>query len=139
MKSKILIILLFLISIFSCEENIVSDDFRNESVIIDSNLYNQSESNNYSITNVQLNGNNLTIRISSSGCSSDSWKAILIDANEILESYPVQRKIKLSLENNEACLAVFEKEFTFDISSLKEDYDTVLLNLKGWDTQINYN
>ncbi len=139
MKSKILIISLFLISIFSCEENIVSDDFRNESVIIDSNLYNQSESNNYSITNVQLNGNNLTIRISSSGCSSDSWKAILIDANEILESYPVQRKIKLSLENNEACLAVFEKEFTFDISSLKEDYDTVLLNLKGWDTQINYN
>ena len=108
-------------------------------MIIDSNLYNQSESNNYSITNVQLNGNNLTIRISSSGCSSDSWKAILIDANEILESYPVQRKIKLSLENNEACLAVFEKEFTFDISSLKEDYDTVLLNLKGWDTQINYN
>jgi len=139
MKSKILIISLFLISIFSCEENVVSDDFRNESVIIDSNLYNQSESNNYSITNVQLNGNNLTIRISSSGCSSDSWKAILIDANEILESYPVQRKIKLSLENNEACLAVFEKEFTFDISSLKEDYDTVLLNLKGWDTQINYN
>lgn len=139
MKSKILIISLFLISIFSCEENVVSDDFRNESVIIDSNLYNQSESNNYSITNVQLNGDNLTIRISSSGCSSDSWKAILIDANEILESYPVQRKIKLSLENNEACLAVFEKEFTFDISSLKEDYDTVLLNLKGWDTQINYN
>lgn len=139
MKSKILIISLFLVSIFSCEENDVSDDFRNESVIIDSNLYNQSESNNYSITNVQLNGDNLTIRISSSGCSSDSWKAILIDANEILESYPVQRKIKLSLENNEACLAVFEKEFTFDISSLKEDYDTVLLNLKGWDTQINYN
>ena len=139
MKSKILIISVFLISIFSCEENVVSDDFRNESVIIDSNLYNQSESNNYSITNVQLNGDNLTIRISSSGCSSDSWKAILIDANEILESYPIQRKIKLSLENNEACLAVFEKEFTFDISSLKEDYDTVLLNLKGWDTQINYN
>ena len=58
---------------------------------------------------------------------------------EILESNPVQRNIKFSLENTEACLAIFEKEFTFEIGVLKEDFTEVILNLTGWDTQINYN
>lgn len=112
---------------------------QNEIVSIDSNLYEKTKTNNYTITNVQLSGDLITIKISASGCSGGSWKAALVDANEILESQPVQRNIKLSLENNEACLAVFEKEFTFNIKMLKENYSEVLLNLKGWNTQINYN
>ena len=138
MKKRIFILTLLTISFFSCDEEDVNDNFENESVIIDNNLYKQTETNTYRISDVQLNGNNLTIKISSSGCDSNSWKAILVDANVILESSPIQRNIKLSLKNDEACLAVFQKEFTFDISILKENFDSLFLNLEGWDSQILY-
>ena len=38
-----------------------------------------------------------------------------------------------------ACLDVFEKGFVFDIAILKEKFSEVILNLEGWNTQINYN
>lgn len=138
MKKRIFILTLLTISFFSCDEEDVNDNFENESVIIDNNLYKQTGTNTYRISDVQLNGNNLTIKISSSGCDSNSWKAILVDANVILESSPIQRNIKLSLKNDKACLAVFQKEFTFDISILKENFDSLFLNLEGWDSQILY-
>lgn len=134
--------LLFLIaSVFllnSCDDKNDAIILEYESVVINNVLYNETI-NNYIITDVQLNENLLTIKISTSGCNSNNWKAVLIDANEILESFPIQRNIKLYLENNEACLAVFEKEFTFNISILKEGFSEIVLNLNGWNNQINYN
>ena len=135
-KSLILIFSIFLF--LSCDDKNDKIEPQNESVIINNSLYNKTITNNYTITDVKLIGNALTIKISVSGCDGNSWEAILVDANEILESFPVQRNIKLALENKEACLAVFEKEFTFDISVLKEGFSEVNLNLKGWNTQINY-
>lgn len=136
---KVFIILVTFLCYTSCVENVDDPILQNESVIIDSNLYNAVTTNTYTISDVSLSGDLLTIKISSSGCSADSWKASLVDANEVLESYPVQRNIKLALENNESCLAVFEKEFTFDISILTEDFSELYLNLEGWNTQIYYN
>lgn len=134
--------LLFLIaSVFllnSCDDKNDAIILEYESVVINNVLYNETI-NNYIITDVHLNENLLTIKISTSGCNSNNWKAVLIDANEILESFPIQRNIKLYLENNEACLAVFEKEFTFNISILKEGFSEIVLNLNGWNNQINYN
>lgn len=139
LKRISLLILMACLCLFtSCDETKDAIDLENQTVIINNNLYKETATNNYTITDVQLNGNNLTIKISSSGCDSNSWKAVLIDANIILESFPEQRNIKLALENNEACLAVFEKEFTFDISILKENFSEITLNLEGWNTQINY-
>lgn len=123
----------------SCNESNDDLDIQNETVIIDNSFYKETTTNNYTITNIKLESNFLTIKISSSGCSGDSWQAVLVDANEILESNPIQRNIKLALENQESCLAVFENEFTFDISELKDGYDTISLNLEGWNTQIFYN
>lgn len=139
MMKKLLIIFITFIGITSCNENITEPISQNESVFINNKLFAATTTNNYTITAVNLNGNLLSIKISSSGCSGESWKAVLVDANEILESYPVQRKIKIALENNEACLAIFKKEFTFDIGALKENFTEVILNLSGWNTQINYN
>lgn len=141
--NKTLLVLFSIFLCFSCVDNNNNNNdeinTEDETVVINNSLYNKTITNTYSITDVQLNGNLLTIKIGSSGCDGNSWKAVLVDADEILESFPVQRNIKLSLENNEACLAVFEKEFTFDISILKEGFDQVSLNLDGWNTQINYN
>lgn len=139
MIQKTLILLSLILSFISCNDQNKLDHLQNESVIINEYLYKETNSNNYTISNATLNGDLLTIKISSSGCSADSWSAILIDANEVLESNPIQRNIKLSLENNEACLAVFESEFIFDVKILKEDFASIILNLEGWNTQINYN
>ncbi|UAM98093.1 hypothetical protein K8354_17730 [Polaribacter litorisediminis] len=125
--------------LISCDEKNDKNNIQNEAVFIDNNLYQETATNNYTITDVQLDEHLLTIKISSSGCSANSWKAILVDANEILESDPIQRNIKLSLENNEACLAVFGREFTFDITILKEEFAEVIFNLEGWHHQIKYN
>lgn len=131
---------LTLILVFiSCDEANDNLEVLDGSVIINKSIYQETVTNNYTITDVKLEGNLLTIKISSSGCSGDSWKAILVDANEILESNPVQRNIKLALENKEACLAVFEKEFTFDISILTNDFSELFLNLEGWNSQLFYN
>jgi uncharacterized protein YcfL len=138
MKNSIYCIL-FSFLLIACTEKNDTINLENETVFIDNSLYQQTTTKNYTITEVQLNEHLLTIKISSSGCSGNSWNAILIDANEILESHPIQRNIKLALENNEACLAVLGREFTFDITILKEEFPEVILNLEGWNNQINLN
>lgn len=135
---KVLIIAISFLCFTACDDD-VNSIFDDSTVVIDNSIYQSTITNNYTISNVNLSGNLLTIKVSSSGCSGDSWKAILVDANEIAESDPVQRFIKLSLENKEACLAVFEKEFTFDITKLTKDFYRLTLNLEGWNNQINYN
>jgi hypothetical protein len=124
----------------SCSDSVDADfDLCNECVIIDNTLYNSSKTVDFTVNNVLLNRDFLTIKIGASGCSGNSWKATLIDANQILESNPMQRNIRVIFENNEACLAIFEKEFTFNIKKLKEDESKIILNLENWNTQINYN
>lgn len=135
---KIGTLIIMICLLISCNENSNTINLENESVIINNTLYNETITENYTITEATLNENFLTLKISSSGCDGNSWKAVLIDANIVLESYPVQRNIKLALENNEACLAVFEQEFTFDISELKENFTEVHLNLEGWNSKIIY-
>ena len=60
------------------DENVLwkNNNFQNQTVIVDSNLYEATKTDNYTITNVQLDGNLLTRKRSSSGWSSDSWKAV---------------------------------------------------------------
>jgi len=133
------IFIIALVAFFACSESTEKPlDICNECVLIDNVLFNNTQTNNYTISNVILVDNSLTITISASGCSGDNWKATLVDANQILESFPIQRNTKILFENNEACLAVFEKDFTFDIQKLKENQDSIIINLEGWNTQINY-
>lgn len=136
--AKTFTIIAAIICFTGCNENINGSIVTNESVIINNSLYASTITDNYTITDVKLENDILTVKISSSGCSRDSWQAFLVDANEILESYPVQRNIKLALDNKEACLAIFEKEFTFNLSVLKEDFSELYLNLDGWNNPIHY-
>jgi hypothetical protein len=136
---EVLIYTLFIFSFITCADSKEVIDVQNESVIIDGNRYKQVETNNYTILDVQLIGDLMTVKISSGGCDGSSWKATLVDANIIMKSYPAQRNIKLSLENTEMCFAMIEREFTFDIKVLKEGLSSVNLNLDGWNIQINYN
>ena len=133
---SIIILLVF----FGCTETKdLEINLCNECVIVNKTIYESINTGNYNITAINLDGDLLAVTISASGCDGDSWKATLVDANQVLESFPIQRNIKISLENNEACLAVITKEFTFDINGLKENESSIILNLEGWKEQITYN
>jgi len=108
-------------------------------VMVDKNLFDQTETDNYSITDVVLEGDLLKLSIGSSGCSGDTWVPILVDSGDVLESFPVQKQLKLNLVNQEACLAVINKTYEFDLTTIQlEDYDTIILNLEGWNESITY-
>jgi hypothetical protein len=141
MKTSALIFGTFLlcISFISCEK----DDDNNsidydQEVIISAILYNTAPSDFLTINNVILTDDDLKINFSSSGCSGDSWEVKLIDADVILESYPPQRNLRLSLKNEELCEAYITKEITFDISELQIDGNQVLLNIDNFESRILY-
>lgn len=93
----------------------------------------------FSILAASISEDCLEIKFSTSGCDADIWETDLIDANEILESFPEQRRLKLVLENPGECLAVFKKTVSFDIRNLRlGDSGEIILNLQDWDEQLRY-
>ncbi len=102
-------------------------------LIIDSNLYNTTTPSNYTISAVTITNNKLNITITSGGCNGESWSSKLIASEEVAESFPVQRFIKLELTNTERCKALITKDMSFNISDLKVDGNTsIMLNLNHW-------
>lgn len=109
-----------------------------DQVALDKDLY-QKESSFFTIVSALISGDCLQVTYSSSGCSGDSWDIKLVDAEEVLESFPIQRNIRLILDNQEACQAVFTRTISFDISPLQTSpYNQVSLNLDEFDQQLIY-
>lgn len=136
---KILILISIGITILSCS----NDDIENSNncdfeTIISAEQYGNAPSDQLSINSLEINGNCLKINFSSSGCSGDTWELKLIDSEAILESNPPQRVLRLSLKNEEACLAYITKELTFDISNLQVDGKKVQLNITNSEDNILY-
>lgn len=107
-------------------------------VLIDSDAYSSTLSDNYTIRSVKIDGDFLTIKFSASGCSGESWKVKLIDSGAVAESLPPQRYLVLSLENYELCEALITKELTFNIAALRVDGKGVWLNFKNFEEGILY-
>lgn len=108
-------------------------------VIINKDLYKNVKTDNYTIKNASINGDFLTVTIVSGGCSGNSWIVSLVDSENILESKPPQKELKIELINKELCYAIVTKEFVFDITKLREDGNAVILNIAGWQKKITYN
>lgn len=71
----------------------------------------------------------MVIKFTASGCSGDSWEVRLIDSEEVLESLPPQRNLRLSLKNQEDCHAMITKTMSFNLANLKVKGNQVLLNI----------
>jgi hypothetical protein len=113
----------------SCQKN----------AIVNGNLYN-TVTLNYGITSAVITGDCLEIKFASSGCSGDTWVVDLVDANIILDSNPVQRKLRMKLVNMEACTAVPGKTVTFDLTPLRVASEhSVKLSLEGYSGSLIYN
>ena len=143
MKYRTLIVLIVFIGLTSCDSdddnvnsNAVSCDFE---TIINADLYTNAPNDELSINEATIIGNCLQLTFSANGCDGSSWVVKLIDSEEIFESLPVQRNLRLSLENIEACTAVPTKTLTFDISELQiPNENQVYLNITNSGDQILY-
>lgn len=138
---KILILILIGIAVLSCSSD---DDDGNQNncdfeTIISAEQYENAPSDQLNVNSLEINGNCLKINFSASGCDGNSWIVKLIDSEQIMESNPIQRNLRLSFENNEECTAVPNKTLTFDISELQiQDDNRVYLNITNSDDQILY-
>ena len=125
---------------FQCDEDndhLIS--LCDEPVVVDNSAYETSESAFYTLINAEINGDCLHVNISSSGCNANTWFFNLIDSENIAESMPPQRYLKLELINNEACLAVFNKEQSFDLAPLRiTGVNEVLLNIEDFPVPLTY-
>lgn len=107
-------------------------------VIVDEELY-ETESDNYDLEEVSLNGDCLEITFFASGCSGDTWEVDLVDLDLVIINNMPHRSIKLHLQNDELCEAYIRKSLSFDLRELQvNDYNKVNLNLKDWNEQIEY-
>ena len=141
MKNKNLVFLFCLFVLFACHEENESEENPTsceQVTILNSELYLSAPSDELTINSLEINGDCLKINFSSSGCSGNSWELKLIDSEDVMESDPSQRNLRLSLKNEEMCEAYITKELTFDISNLRVGGSRVKLNLTNSNKYILY-
>ena len=110
-----------------------------DKVVISSSLYETAAEEYGSIINASISGDILTIEFGASGCSGESWVWNLYDAGVVMESHPIQRNIKFSLTNPEACQAYFTREVSFDISAIRVPGNPrIIINLANYDGELFY-
>ena len=130
---------LMLVLVLSCNSN---DDNSvpacDASVILSNFQFINADTNIFDINSVTLSGDCLIANISASGCDGASWVLKLIDSEDILESDPPQRNLRLTFLNQEACLAFITTEISFDISDLQVDGGQVQLNLVNTSESLLY-
>ncbi|NKI26395.1 hypothetical protein HCG49_07455 [Arenibacter sp. 6A1] len=107
-------------------------------VLVSAKQYMNAPSGQLTINRLEIIDHCLKINFSSGGCGGATWELKLIDSEEILESFPPQRNLRLSLKNEELCEAYITKELTFDISNLQVDGNQVQLRITNSDQSILY-
>ncbi len=134
------VVLIMLLALFNaCEEDGVKASNCDSIVALDANSYQNETSDFYTIISASIQENCLQIEYSASGCSGESWKEKMVDEEVILESFPIQRNLKMILDNPEACAAVFTKTVSFDLIPIQtEDYTRIILNIDGYDEPLLY-
>ncbi|MDG5492759.1 hypothetical protein [Psychroserpens sp. SPM9] len=113
--------------------------FCDQIVVVDNGFYESAETDTYTPVNAIMDGGCLTVLISASGCDGSTWSMVLVDSGAVAESSPEQRFLKLAFTNNEACLAVFSQERTFDVRPLQvEGSNEIILNIEGFPEPVTY-
>ena len=131
---NLLVVLGLLLVLLSCNEA-SEPPFQSDcdqDVIVSEKEYENAPKDHVVINGISIHGDCLKITFAASGCDGKSWVVKLIDVGMIAESYPVQRTLRLSVENKEMCDAFIEKEISFDIRKLQvEGNNKVSLNVAG--------
>lgn len=124
---------------FQCDEDDAPLHPCDVIVIVDNETYATAESDFYSVLNATIEEDCLEVSISTSGCDPDSWELALVDSENIAESMPPQRFLKLTITTNQDCLAVFGKTESFNLKALRiEGVNAVVLNIENFPEPLNY-
>lgn len=135
-KITSLFIILILLSCYNNNEK--DDETNNLETHVSSEQYKIAPSDPLEINSLKIVDHNLIINFSAGGCSGDSWELKLIDSDNILESDPPIRKLRLSFKNDELCKAYITKELIFNISNLQIEGDRILLDFKNYEENLLY-
>jgi len=101
-------------------------------VIISATEFENAPNDPVTIIDMKIVNNCLKIKFKAGGCDGNSWVVELIDSETIAESLPIQRFLRLSLDNKEICDALPVKEMSFNIEKLQiQGYKSVILNISG--------
>lgn len=133
---SILAVVVILITSLACRKNPHEPNCGNcdQETIVSAALYESAPDDFLHLDTVFIKDDCLNITFTSSGCDGETWVTQLIDSEQILESNPVQRVLRLSLFNEELCDAVFSRTITFDLRTIQlSDYDRLLINLDDWE------
>lgn len=107
--------------------------------VVSSEDFNEINTSNYTVTDVQLNNDCLKVTISSSGCDPESWVMNVFSTDAFYTIYPYERAVKIKLVNDQDCSAVFNKTVSFDLTPFQlENQDELPLHIEGWNKQIIY-
>ncbi|MDO5978273.1 hypothetical protein [Flavivirga spongiicola] len=110
-----------------------------QKTMVNKNIYDNLVSADFDFVSTEITDNCLAIEISASGCDGNSWEFNLVDSGAVAESSPEQRYLKFQLINEEACLAVFKKTITFDLTPLQiSGSNEVILHLEGLESSLRY-
>jgi hypothetical protein len=107
-----------------------------QKVIVSETEYKNTSSDPFSIDEMKIVGDCLKIKFSASGCSGNTWKVKLIDSGYYWDTDPLERVLKLVLENTEECKALITKEVSFNIKELQLCTPKIMLFVSG--TRILY-
>lgn len=143
MKINITLYLIVLTMLFSCKEaehSLCCDTFYDSEVVLDATLYKNAVQDAIVINSLEIHDEEtLIIKYSASGCDGDTWKIVLVDSEDIIESNPIQRNLILSFENTEACDAYITKEVSINITNIRiEGVHEIQLNITNSNQQIIY-
>ena len=137
MRKMILILTIFCF-ITGCSEEDTAQKKKCNAVIIDSNQFDNSQSDTFDLVSLNFENECLKIKIRyGGGCEEVSAK--LIDNRDIFESNPVQRNLRIVFTDNDECEALIEKNFYFNLSNIQVNNERkVLLNFQGSDLTYLY-
>ena len=127
------VVLGFLVAVAGCErltpvdtgdgsepiEDVTKQSHCDKDVIVSATEFENAPYDWLMITDMKIVNNCLKIKFQSGGCDGSTWKVELIDGGVIMESYPCQRILRLSLDNKEICDALPVKEMSFNIEALQ--------------------
>lgn len=107
--------------------------------VIDGFSYQNAATSPYTINSVTINEECLVINFTATGCDGSTWTTQLMDSDEIMESDPPQRAVKLFLINNEACLAEITQVQSFDLTALQiEGENEIVINIDDFSESVTY-
>ena len=138
MKNMYLILsVLFLFT--GCGEEEAKQQEKNcNDVIINSEQYNNSQTDSFELIKLIVENECLKISVRYGGGCEEVF-AKLIDSEDLFESNPVQRNLRIVFTDNDECEALVEKDFHFNISNLRvENESEIKLNFEGSDLSYIY-